>query len=243
MGLVQGLGEFLPISSTAHLILVPWFFGWNSELFSSLAFDVALHMGTLLALLIFVGLSAACWYGSVAVYRGTVGGPDPAASPDYHATAATVVGVTALTSFVPFPFGYLAGLFVWAVAAFGGLGLTARRAAILFAYLAASSFVARLVVLGYPRLFELTSSCGLLGMSLAKRTLLNGGADVLAEVVSARARAAGATFVDVRTVFAGHGLCGGSPWINGITTISDAFHPTATGYRSGYLAALTAAIG
>ena len=37
---------------------------------------------------------------------------------------------------------------VWAVAAFGGLGLTAGRAAVLFAYLAASSFVARLVVLG-----------------------------------------------------------------------------------------------
>ena len=53
MGLVQGLGEFLPISSTAHLILVPWFFGWNGSIFQSLAFDVALHMGTLLALLLF----------------------------------------------------------------------------------------------------------------------------------------------------------------------------------------------
>lgn len=52
MGLVQGLGEFLPISSTAHLILVPWFFGWDPNVFN-LAFDVALHMGTLLALLIF----------------------------------------------------------------------------------------------------------------------------------------------------------------------------------------------
>lgn len=53
MGLVQGLGEFLPISSTAHLILVPWLFGWDGSIFQSLAFDVALHMGTLLALLIF----------------------------------------------------------------------------------------------------------------------------------------------------------------------------------------------
>lgn len=47
-GLIQGLGEFLPISSTAHLVLVPWFFGWSDP---GLAFDVALHLGTLIAVL------------------------------------------------------------------------------------------------------------------------------------------------------------------------------------------------
>lgn len=46
LGVVQGLGEFLPISSSAHLILVPWFLGWPD---SGLTFDVALHLGTLLA--------------------------------------------------------------------------------------------------------------------------------------------------------------------------------------------------
>jgi undecaprenyl-diphosphatase len=52
MGIVQGLGEFLPISSSAHLILVPWFFGWqNDPSINSLTFDVALHLGTLVALL------------------------------------------------------------------------------------------------------------------------------------------------------------------------------------------------
>ncbi len=50
LGLVQGLGEFLPISSSAHLILVPWFFGWPS---AGLAFDVALHLGTLAAVTIY----------------------------------------------------------------------------------------------------------------------------------------------------------------------------------------------
>lgn len=50
LGIVQGLGEFLPISSSAHLILVPWVFGWPE---SGLAFDVALHMGTLLAVTIY----------------------------------------------------------------------------------------------------------------------------------------------------------------------------------------------
>jgi undecaprenyl-diphosphatase len=46
LGLVQGLGEFLPISSTAHLILAPYFFGWKDP---GLDFDVALHAGTLIA--------------------------------------------------------------------------------------------------------------------------------------------------------------------------------------------------
>jgi undecaprenyl-diphosphatase len=48
LGLVQGLGEFLPISSSAHLILTPWFLGWPDP---GLTFDIALHVGTLAAVL------------------------------------------------------------------------------------------------------------------------------------------------------------------------------------------------
>ena len=47
LGVLQGLAEFLPISSSAHLTLAPWVFGWQDP---GLAFDVALHAGTLLAL-------------------------------------------------------------------------------------------------------------------------------------------------------------------------------------------------
>jgi undecaprenyl-diphosphatase len=53
LGLVQGLTEFLPISSSAHLILIPKFLGWNDPFADSAAFDVMLHMGTLVALLIY----------------------------------------------------------------------------------------------------------------------------------------------------------------------------------------------
>ena len=50
LGLAQGLGEFLPISSSAHLVLIPWLFGWTDP---GLTFDVALHLGTLVAVVIY----------------------------------------------------------------------------------------------------------------------------------------------------------------------------------------------
>jgi len=55
LGAVQGLTEFLPVSSTAHLTVIPRLLGWDSPLLNSLAFDVALHGGTLAALLIITG--------------------------------------------------------------------------------------------------------------------------------------------------------------------------------------------
>src|SRR4051794_10262264 len=53
LGVVQGLTEFLPISSTAHLILVPQLLSWDDSFITSAGFDVMLHMGTLAALLIY----------------------------------------------------------------------------------------------------------------------------------------------------------------------------------------------
>jgi undecaprenyl-diphosphatase len=49
-GIVQGVAEFLPISSTAHLKLLPWFFGWKDL---GMSFDVALHLGTAAAVILF----------------------------------------------------------------------------------------------------------------------------------------------------------------------------------------------
>jgi undecaprenyl-diphosphatase len=56
LGLTQGLSEFLPISSSGHLILVPWLFHWTDVLQDASAnktFDVALHMGTLAAVIVY----------------------------------------------------------------------------------------------------------------------------------------------------------------------------------------------
>lgn len=57
LGIVQGIGEFLPISSSAHLKIVPFLFNWETH---SMSFDVALHFGTLIAVLIFFWKD---WFG------------------------------------------------------------------------------------------------------------------------------------------------------------------------------------
>ena len=101
LGAIQGLGEFLPISSSAHLIVVPWLLGWAEH---SLAFDVALHVGTLVAVLYaFIGdwsrLLGSAWRG---LLRG-----QPFSEPD-----GKLLGLLALAS-VP---GAVAGLLLekWA---------------------------------------------------------------------------------------------------------------------------------
>jgi undecaprenyl-diphosphatase len=50
LGIIQGIAEFLPISSSAHLVFIPWILNWPAH---TIAFDVALHIGTLFALLLF----------------------------------------------------------------------------------------------------------------------------------------------------------------------------------------------
>jgi undecaprenyl-diphosphatase len=53
MGIVQGLTEFLPVSSSGHLVIVPHLLGWTDPFITSLAFSVMLHLGTLVALLVY----------------------------------------------------------------------------------------------------------------------------------------------------------------------------------------------
>jgi undecaprenyl-diphosphatase len=70
LGIVQGLGEFLPISSSAHLILAPWLFKFPDP---GLAFDAALHFGTALAIIVFFWKDllrlVKAWFASLAKRR------------------------------------------------------------------------------------------------------------------------------------------------------------------------------
>ncbi len=79
LGLVQGLTEFLPISSSAHLIIVPWLFGWKDDAINSVQFDVALHAGTLIALLAYFW---ADWRRLIAAFVGSIAQRSVGADPD-----------------------------------------------------------------------------------------------------------------------------------------------------------------
>lgn len=80
LGLTQGASEYAPISSSGHLILVPWAFGWEivNDAALNKAFDVALHMGTLLGAVIYFRRDLvtylAAWWRSLKARR--VEGPD-----------------------------------------------------------------------------------------------------------------------------------------------------------------------
>jgi hypothetical protein len=102
---------------------------------------------------------------------------------------------------------------------------------------------AKVVVLGYPRLYKLGGSC-IVGLSETERSALNGASDHLNTVISQRAAAAGFTFADVRSAFTGHEICSGDSWIHSVTwPIGDSYHPTAKGQTSGYLPVFAAKAG
>src|SRR5881394_234784 len=90
LGIVQGLGEFLPISSSAHLVLVPSYLHWPDP---GLAFDVALHLGTLLAVVIYF------WKDLMGFQRALLRPSDPTLAPQrqlvWRILIATVPGAIA----------------------------------------------------------------------------------------------------------------------------------------------------
>jgi lysophospholipase L1-like esterase len=99
---------------------------------------------------------------------------------------------------------------------------------------------ARVVVLGYPKFYNVAALC--VGLSDTKRSAINAASDHLNSVISARAAAYGFAFGDVRPTFAGHELCSGSAWLHSVnwTNLGESYHPTAAGQSGGYLPVLNA---
>ncbi|MFJ5263023.1 SGNH/GDSL hydrolase family protein [Streptomyces sp. NPDC088387] len=100
---------------------------------------------------------------------------------------------------------------------------------------------AHVVVLGYPRFYQLGQSC--LGLSETKRKAVNDASDLLNSAIAKRAANHGFTFGDVRTTFTGHEICSGSSWLHSVNwlNIGESYHPTANGQSGGYLPVLNSA--
>ena len=97
---------------------------------------------------------------------------------------------------------------------------------------------AELVLAGYPHLFDEAGVPGLLSAEAAG--LFNAGTDALNAVLAAQLPDRRSTYVDVVDEFAGHGVGSADPWIIFGQAAQANLHPNATGYREGYLAAITA---
>jgi undecaprenyl-diphosphatase len=96
MGIIQGLTEFLPVSSSGHLVIVPYLLGWTDPFITSLAFSVMLHLGTLVALLVYF---RADWLAlipaGIAVLRERSFGTDPNRKLAWLLVVATIPAVIA----------------------------------------------------------------------------------------------------------------------------------------------------
>jgi lysophospholipase L1-like esterase len=91
---------------------------------------------------------------------------------------------------------------------------------------------AKVVVVGYPRLFNGVECNGLARISKGEQERLNQAADVMAGVIGARASAHGFPYVDPRTPFSSHEICSSSEWLNGLSEpISESYHPNVEGQK------------
>jgi len=103
---------------------------------------------------------------------------------------------------------------------------------------------ARVVVLDYPVFYQLGTFC--IGLSATSHAKLDEGINLLDGVLSAAASRHGFRFGDVRSIWAGHQLCGsGTNWLHSlnILDISESYHPTAGGQSGGYLPVFTSTAG
>jgi lysophospholipase L1-like esterase len=104
---------------------------------------------------------------------------------------------------------------------------------------------ARVVVLGYPDLYDLSQSSGCIGLSTTDRTDLNQAADQLDRQIQAAAARYGDVYGDVRPAFSGHQICDSSSWLHSVDwfDLGESYHPTAAGQSGGYYPVFSAHAG
>ncbi len=113
----------------------------------------------------------------------------------------------------------------------------------LYADIRAHAPNARVVVVGYPRLFNGVDCHVLTFFSGAEMTRLNATADLLDSVTATAAAAAGFRFADPRSAFTGHAVCSGAPWLNNLSyPVSESYHPNKAGHV-GYAGVVAPLLG
>lgn len=105
----------------------------------------------------------------------------------------------------------------------------------VYSAIRAKAPAAHVVVLGYPRFYQLGQACA--GLSETKRSAINNASDYLNTAIAKRAADHGFTFGDVRSTFTGHELCSGDSWLHSVNwlNIGESYHPKAPGQSGGYL--------
>jgi lysophospholipase L1-like esterase len=106
----------------------------------------------------------------------------------------------------------------------------------VYAAIKAKAPGARIVVLDYPELYDLSKSSTCIGLSTTDRTDLNQAADTLDNVIKTEAAKYGAVFADVRSAFSGHEICDSSSWLHSVNILDldESYHPTASGQSGAY---------
>ncbi|TWD84234.1 GDSL-like lipase/acylhydrolase family protein [Kribbella amoyensis] len=103
----------------------------------------------------------------------------------------------------------------------------------LYATIKSRASNAKIVVVGYPRLFNGTDCNAGTFFSAAEMTRLNQTADLLNSRIGTAAGAAGFAFVNPTSAFIGHAVCGSPEWVNGLSNpVSESYHPNVTGQAS-----------
>ncbi|MBI5103697.1 MAG: SGNH/GDSL hydrolase family protein [Solirubrobacterales bacterium] len=104
---------------------------------------------------------------------------------------------------------------------------------------------AKIIVLGYPRMFSSSSCWGTTGIDSSERTRLNALADLLDQTIAGRAAAYGLTYKSAIGAFTGHAVCSSSAWLNGLNIFNttESYHPNRSGHSSGYAPLVRAVTG